>query len=586
MISIALDNKKTIQEIKVNSDYNYTLINVYCPYFSSKFSDLTLINPSVSIKYKILDRRKNVITKGNIIEKNDINSEKKLDDGHLKFNKRVLIDQKERNDYCYIEFEAVYANDEIFPVELIIESVEFNIPMNNPLLSFKEHLDQEQNSKILFSAPFGSGKTTFLKYFFQEQLSEYEAIHLFPVNYSVATNEDIFQYIKAEVLIQLMSKNVEFDKKSFEKKYTFPEFLKENIDDFLIPFFRLFPVVGGSIEGIVKDLIKVKKEYLEFHDKVQIDELDQAKKYIQKLYEKEGSIIEDNFFTQLIRQLNEQITINGKKTVLIIDDTDRMDPAHIFRILNIFAAHFDNRDNLADGYSNKLGFDKIIIVSDMNNLKFIFHHLYGKNTHFEGYINKFYSKSIFEFNNKVAIKNFINKEWGERRQPADSLFFILSDLQRTDTISLREILLIKKVTSGQPINIPHYISQRTHHFYSELKVMSDVFGFEQLLGKLERCSEMISIKERTPNYDYMSKQVLISLYFTFNLEEKDFTHTLKDYRIKFRLTEGIRRNLEFDSGSLLIDPAVPNFKFSPEDFYFLLINLANHYRKLFEPDWQ
>ncbi len=585
MITIDLDNKNNRRRIKVNPDYNCALVDIFFPHFSDENNDYNVIQPEVSIKYIIYDRQGNKLSNGILIGKIDISSKNNLVDGHLKFEKKVLIDQKRRNDYSFIEFIAEYGNDVSFTVHLGIESVELNIPMNNPLISFKEHLDQEQNSKILFSAPFGYGKTTFIKYFFQEYMDEFEVIHLFPVNYSVASNEDIFQYIKAEVLFQLMAKDLEFDRESFAKKYTFPEFLKENIDDFLIPFFRLIPAVGGSISGLIRDLKKVKDEYLAFHEKSQTDDFEQAKQYVKKLYEKEGSIIEDNFFTQLIRQLNEQIALSGKKTVLVIDDTDRMDPAHIFRVLNVFAAHFDNRDNLEDGYPNKLGFDKIIVVTDMNNLKFIFQHMYGKQTQFEGYINKFYSKSIFEFDNKRAIKSFINDTWGSNRKNSDYLYFILSDLQNSDAISLRELILIRKVTSGQQFDMPDYISQRSHDFYKEISILSSIMGFDQVVEKLNKCMKMISLKDKSPNYDNMSRLILTSRYFTFYHNDQEFLHELPGYRIKFRLQEGIRRNLEFDSGSLQVIPETPNFRFSPEDFYSLLIDLAFHYRKFWEPEF-
>lgn len=70
---------------------------------------------------------------------------------------------------------------------------------------FEKHL--EENSRIVFSAKFGKGKTTFLKEIFiknQEKYfkeKKYEVIHLFPVNYAVATNEDIFRYIKYDIII-------------------------------------------------------------------------------------------------------------------------------------------------------------------------------------------------------------------------------------------------------------------------------------------------------------------------------------------------------------------------------------------------
>ena len=582
---IKIDNKNTRQEFKINPEFNYTLVDVYYPLLSDEYVDYTVIQPNLAISYFIKDRRGKKIISGNIIDKIDVVNFDKLDNGHLKIQKKVLVDQKVSNDYYSIEFVSNYSNEEPFPVHLGIETIEINVPMDNPLATFKEHIDQERNTKLLFSAPFGHGKTTFLNYFFQKYRDEYEAIHIFPVNYSVAANEDIFQYIKAEVLYQLMSKDVKFDKESFARKYTFPEYLKEHFVDFLMPFFRLIPKVGGDINGIVKDIEKVRKDYMTFHDEIQIDDHERVKSYIHKLYEKEGSIIEENFFTQLIRQLNEQLNKGGKKTVLIIDDTDRMDPAHIFRILNVFAAHFDARENTDDGYPNKLGFDKIIIVTDMNNLKYIFQHLYGKNTSFEGYINKFYSKSIYKFDNKNAIKSFIDDEWGTGKNIIENLYFIITDLHYLGILSLRELILIKKTTSSLMPPPPDYISTRYHHFYQELNLLTKVIGFDKLIDKLIECQENISPKESTPNYHHLSKLALVTLKFKTNFDENEHVYKFKDYEVKFKLTENVYRVIEIDQNTFTVNEEKTRFAFSPADFYTLLIDVTKYYKRLIGPSF-
>ena len=62
--------------------------------------------------------------------------------------------------------------------------MEFKLDVPNR--KFNEHLLLEGNNRIIFSGAFGTGKTYFLEKFFEKN-TEYEAIHLFPVNYSVAT---------------------------------------------------------------------------------------------------------------------------------------------------------------------------------------------------------------------------------------------------------------------------------------------------------------------------------------------------------------------------------------------------------------
>ena len=63
-------------------------------------------------------------------------------------------------------------------------------------IEFNELLLDNEINKILFSGKFGTGKTTFLRDFFIEYASDFTPIFLYPVNYSVAGNEDIFEYIK------------------------------------------------------------------------------------------------------------------------------------------------------------------------------------------------------------------------------------------------------------------------------------------------------------------------------------------------------------------------------------------------------
>ena len=133
----------------------------------------------------------------------------------------------------------------------------------------------------------------------------------------------------------------------------------------------------------------------------------------QKLYE-------DTAITRFIKDATKRIKKEGnKKLVLVIDDFDRIDPEHIFRLLNIFSAHLEDHDDdlmserdinseeekkLADRY----GFDRVIFVCDIDNIQSIFHHKYGLETDFNGYIDKFYSKAVFEFSNQDTIKNKLN----------------------------------------------------------------------------------------------------------------------------------------------------------------------------------
>jgi hypothetical protein len=115
-----------------------------------------------------------------------------------------------------------------------------------------------------------------------------------------------------------------------------------------------------------------------------------------------------------------------KNTILVIEDLDRIDPKHLFRILNILSAHID----LENGENNKFGFDKIILVMDYIQTKHIFHHNYGENANYEGYMSKFittqpflYDKiidaaqtKVYEMIGKVVFDDYNKRDWTDTFQ--------------------------------------------------------------------------------------------------------------------------------------------------------------------------
>lgn len=89
------------------------------------------------------------------------------------------------------------------------------IPIDTHLEMFAEHL--AINERAILSAKFGDGKTYFLDKFKEKYSKEgYYFITLYPVNYSVAENADVFEYIKRDIIVQLaeddMLSNIDFEK--------------------------------------------------------------------------------------------------------------------------------------------------------------------------------------------------------------------------------------------------------------------------------------------------------------------------------------------------------------------------------------
>lgn len=340
----------------------------------------------------------------------------------------------------------------------------FPISIEEPKKDFENHLSVEGNSRILFSAPFGTGKTYFLKEFFANA-SKYEIIHLYPVNYSVASNEDIFELIKHDILFELLQKDVDIDNTEFSDLFTAQYFLYENAVDIIKPFIENTSELGKSIIPILGSLQKLQKKYLKFRKEVNENDTINAFEFLKKFKNKTGSIYEEDFYTQLIRNLVQQLNETGKETILIIDDLDRIDPEHIFRLLNVFAAHFDHNSS-----ENKFDFSKIIFVTDVANLKSIFSTKYGERTDFSGYLNKFFSLNVFVYDNLKSILENVGKYFNKvlpNNEDTKSVYKFNEDSSRTINYLVIEIIkwLVNnnKITTRSLIKLP----ERNYYFKNE-----------------------------------------------------------------------------------------------------------------------
>lgn len=306
-----------------------------------------------------------------------------------------------------------------------------------PKKQFSAHLELSHNHRIIFSGGFGTGKTYFLDKLFENH-PKYEAIHIYPVNYSVASNEDIFELIKYDILFKLLEKELVFDKVEIDKGTFIPYFLKNNAKE-IIPFLLgMVPKVGGSLKEIAKGLIDLNKRFeKEFHDATETDQ-DKIIFYLKRFSEKTGSINEEDLYTQLICSLVNQLKKEEKEIVLIIDDLDRIDPEHIFRIMNILSAHVDLK---GDKTENKFDFSKIILVCDIENIRKIFANRYGADVDFSGYIDKFYSRSIFHYDLSPEMINSINRLFGSIELNYGNKKMTLSEIRNDEAGSLIKLIL-------------------------------------------------------------------------------------------------------------------------------------------------
>lgn len=290
-----------------------------------------------------------------------------------------------------------------------MEKVQFEEIFAHVISEFKAHLEDDRNEKIIFSGRYGVGKTSFLEDFFdleqqKKQFKEekYKVYRLSPVNYSISATEDILEYIKYDIILEFLRKGYSFEKKDLGFLKTLPGFLKKNLHKVAAALVYIIPEVGKDVVETFERLDGLKEAFLEAHEEAAKAKDDLLFEYLDAMERKVGGIYANDVVTQLIKEV---VTRQGKNPMLVIDDLDRLDPEHIFRILNVFSAHFDHP--AVEGVANKLGFKKIILVCDYNNIKHVFAHRYGAEVDFTGYIDKFYSTDVFYFDSRQSVSLII-----------------------------------------------------------------------------------------------------------------------------------------------------------------------------------
>lgn len=321
--------------------------------------------------------------------------------------------------------------------------------LDNKLNDFKNHL--ENADRMILSAKFGEGKSFFLQKVREDvdRFSDYEFITIYPVNYVVAPNEDIFEYIKRDILFQLaklgLLSDIDLDKliTSFFSLENFKEVFS----------FLLTCIPGGDIfNKLLNKITQATEKYQK--------EKETYEKYFKTFEVQKGGLYEDDAYTQLIKEAlcvlkngyNEGGNDNPKKKpVLIIEDLDRLDPAHLFRILNVISAHIDECSK-PDKVGNKFGFSNIVIVMDYDTTQHIFEHFYGKEASYAGYMSKFLSEEPFRYSiAELALpklKEKIRQEVGINKDFFD-VFRIMN--LKLEKLSMRDIVRLYDLNTSSRI---------------------------------------------------------------------------------------------------------------------------------------
>ena len=175
--------------------------------------------------------------------------------------------------------------------------------------------------------------------------------------------------------------------------------------------------------AFIKKAIKIGKKIKDDYDKKKKT----FDKYEESFVNQRGGLYEDDGYTQLITAGIQHIKTDhiqknkeGKKVILIIEDLDRIDPGHLFRILNVLGAHIDTEEST----KNKFGFDKIIAVLDYNVTRHIFAHFYGQEANYEGYMSKFYSHYKYDYSITKVAQRYLREYIKEKTRLSDSVFSI------------------------------------------------------------------------------------------------------------------------------------------------------------------
>ena len=337
------------------------------------------------------------------------------------------------------------------------------IDITYELEDFYHHLNEATIDRTIFSARFGDGKTEFLKQFKEKYQNEYDFYTLYPVNYQIAPNEQIMEYIKRDLLFQLILNNKIEQGIEIPDSIAFQWYLCNNSFDIIRECMKFAPSLIGTMSQYQEVLVGVTvlaetiiKQYQKFKDyekEINNDESKKALDFVGKFNNEVGGIYELDPISWLIaKSITDE---KGKTSVLIIEDLDRIDPAHLFRILNIFSAHIDRqyllsdqvitedgKEKSIDELQNKFGFKKIIFVMDAEATKAIYEKFYG-NYNYQGYISKFISKRIFEYSitetARWKLSEHIYHECGIDRE---TMFEALTDEIKILGLSVRDVVRV------------------------------------------------------------------------------------------------------------------------------------------------
>ena len=156
------------------------------------------------------------------------------------------------------------------------------IPIDSEVTTFSEYLNN--NCRGILSARFGDGKSFFLNEVKKQLSNKYLFLTIYPVNYQVAENKDIFEYIKRDILLQiLMTSEIDFSDEKYGFSLRLWGFLNQNGKDLVSDIVSL---IASSLANIPQDAIKVFRnniaKFKDFSERANHSQSDSIESYLDE----------------------------------------------------------------------------------------------------------------------------------------------------------------------------------------------------------------------------------------------------------------------------------------------------------------
>lgn len=410
---------------------------------------------------------------------------------------------------------------------------DFKIPIDDAIVNFSNHL--EANPRTVLSSRFGDGKTYFLQKVKEdaEIIEKYKVLTIYPVNYQVASNKDIFDLLKRDILFQLMLNDMISGNVTLTNEEAMAWFIQKNgcsIVAELLPYLTEVAMDPENASKVIAGMkgLKLFKSLREKFKKFKEEQLATDDDRIDAFLDKVDShfVYECDIISKIIKKvIADYQRRTNKKVMLVIEDMDRIDPAHLFRILNVLSAHIDysykyfvKPDKSLVG--NKFGLDNIVLVVDIKNLHSIYKHFYGQNTSFDGYISKFLSSVPFAYSLEKQKVNYVIKRLTELTEVNEK---VIKDLLGTDKIMSNTI---RDIVQSFDINKQIICQPQLSIKGEKVKLDTSVLRLIAVMRRLKMSDEEIRekiIQIKTTN-ESMFVRTVLPYMFLMNDEVNDSLH--------------------------------------------------------------